>query len=144
MAAEEARPLRPTGRPLTPEHKATLERSLEELAAAGIDTGDLAAISAAHDDASAEWHRLPGRTQAATPPPTDRFAVAIGEYLCRATDLGWATVVDPLGTDLGLIAERDDFAVIPGNLVTSRWLNGELGWIPGVIGHVVRVRSDAW
>jgi hypothetical protein len=32
--------------------------------------------------------------------------------------------------------------VVPANLVAARWMNGETGWLPGVVGHLVRVRAD--
>jgi hypothetical protein len=32
--------------------------------------------------------------------------------------------------------------VVPGNLVAARWINGETGWLPGVVRHLVRVRAD--
>lgn len=69
-----------------------------------------------------------------------RWGVAIGEHLSRTTDLQWATVEDPFGTDLGLFAESDHFALVPTNLVSGRFLNGESGWVPGVVGHLVGLR----
>lgn len=136
---EEVRPLGTFGRDLSPAHRARLETALAELDADGLDLTDLAAISAAHDAASVAWHSASARRR--DEPPIERYAVAIGEHLARTTDLRWATVVDPLGTDLGLIAPDDDRAVIPGNLVGSRWLNGTIGWIPGIVGHLARLRN---
>lgn len=69
------------------------------------------------------------------------MGVAIGEHLTRTTDLRWATVEDPFGTDLGLFADSDHFALVPTNLVSGRFLNGECGWVPGVVGHLVGLRQ---
>lgn len=74
-------------------------------------------------------------------PVIARWGVAIGEHLARTTDLRWVTVEDPFGTDLGLFAESDYFALVPTNLVSGRFLNGEIGWVPGVVGHLVELRN---
>ena len=72
----------------------------------------------------------------------ERFAIGIGEHLHRATDLSWSRVTDAFGTDLAVAGGKDDFVVVPGNLVAARWMNAETGWVPGVVGHLVRVRAD--
>jgi hypothetical protein len=51
-------------------------------------------------------------------------------------------VTDAFGTDLAVAGGKDDFVVVPGNLVAARWMNAETGWVPGVVGHLVRVRAD--
>ena len=33
------------------------------------------------------------------------------------------------------------YTFVPGNLVASRWMRGETGWIPGVVSHLVNVRA---
>jgi hypothetical protein len=151
-------PLVPTSRPLRPQDRELLERGRGQLAATGVDLDDLAAIGAAHDADLAAWAALPERRRDDHAAHVDLWGVAVGEYLARHTDLRWTTVADPFGTDLGLMAAgepgesgepgepgtpavRDDFAVIPTNLVSGRWLNGETGWIPGVVGHLVRLRT---
>ena len=58
------------------------------------------------------------------------------------TDLSWSRVTDAFGTDLAVAGGKDDFVVVPGNLVAARWMNAETGWVPGVVGHLVRVRAD--
>ena len=140
-------PLVPTSRPLRPQDREVLDRCRAELAAARVDLDDLAAIGAAHDAELTAWSALSARHRDEHAPHVERWGVAVGEYLARHTDLAWTTVADPFGTDLGLMAEgdaalRDDFALIPTNLVSGRWLNGETGWIPGVVGHLVRLRAD--
>jgi hypothetical protein len=30
---------------------------------------------------------------------------------------------------------------VPHNLVAGRWMRGETGWVPGVVGHMVRRRN---
>jgi len=72
----------------------------------------------------------------------ERYAIGIGEHLSRHTDLSWALVTDAFGTDLALAGGRDEFVVVPSNLVAARWLNQERGWIPGVVAHLVRVRAS--
>ena len=73
---------------------------------------------------------------------SERFAIGVGEFLARHTDLRWRIVTDVFGTDLALADEREgDFVVVPGNLVASRWMRGETGWIPGVVSHLVNVRA---
>ena len=139
-----SRPLGPRELPLRPDHRALRDRYLAELAATDVDLDDLAAIGAGYDAECAAWGARGGLRKAKPgeqDPVISRWGVAIGEYLARTTDLRWATVEDPFGTDLGLFAERDFFALVPTNLVSGRFLNGELGWVPGVVGHLVELRS---
>lgn len=66
----------------------------------------------------------------------------MGEHLSRHTDLDWRIVTDVFGTDLGLLeGPRGAFMVVPSNLVAGRWMRGETGWIPGVVGHLVSCRE---
>lgn len=43
------------------------------------------------------------------------------------------------GVDLD--GPRGGFMVVPGNLVAGRWMRGETGWVPPVVGHLVRCRE---
>ena len=48
-------------------------------------------------------------------------------------------VTDVFGTDLSLTEGfKGSFVVVPHNLVAGRWMRGETGWIPAVVGHIVR------
>ncbi len=144
IPADPPRPLHPVDVGLTEADREHLAATLAGLAHDGVDVNHLDALSAAYDRASQAWWALPERRRRSESSPVHRFAVGIGEYLARHTDLKWTRVSDSLGVDLGLMAARDGFAVIPANLVTARFLNRETGWIPGVVGHIVRVRSDSW
>ena len=142
---DEPRPLVAQGLPLRDQDRALRDRCLAELAEMAVDLDSLAAISAAYDADLHEWSGTGGLGRrlgsAEHTPHVQRWGVAIGAHLDRHSDLRWATIADVFGTDLGLIAERDDFAVVPTNLVSGRWLNGERGWIPGVVGHLLRLRQ---
>lgn len=142
--ADWSRPLGPRELPLRTDHRALRDGCLADLAAAGIDLDDLAAIGAGYNADCAAWGAH-GGLRASKPGEQDpivaRWGVAIGEHLARSTDLHWATVEDPFGTDLGLFAESDYFALVPTNLVSGRFLNGEIGWVPGVVGHLVELRN---
>ncbi len=71
-----------------------------------------------------------------------RYALGIGEHLHRHTDLDWQLVTDVFGTDLAVAGGfSGSFSVVPGNLVASRWMRGETGWLPGVVGHLVALRD---
>ncbi len=138
-----SRPLGPRELPLRADHLALRDRCIGELAAAGVDLDDLGSIGAGYDADCAAWLARGGLKRAKPgdqDPFIQRWGVAIGEHLSRATDLRWATVEDPFGTDLGLFAESDHFALVPTNLVSGRLLNGESGWVPGVVGHLVGLR----
>jgi len=139
-------PLVPTALPLRDGDAALRDRCLAELASAGVDLGDLEVIGKAHDADLTAWRALPERRRDDHAAHIERWGVAIGEHLTRCTDLRWTTVADPFGTDLGLMAGgeaslSDEFALVPTNLVSGRWLNGETGWIPGVVGHLVTLRT---
>ena len=70
------------------------------------------------------------------------YALAIGEHLHRHTDLDWQLVTDVFGTDLSLTEGfKGSFVVVPHNLVAGRWMRGETGWVPAVVGHLVRRRN---
>lgn len=139
-----SRPLGPRELPLRADHLALRDRCLSELATAGVDLDDLGAIGVGYDADCAAWVAQGGLKRAKPgdqDPFIQRWGVAIGEHLTRTTDLRWATVEDPFGTDLGLFAESDHFALVPTNLVSGRFLNGECGWVPGVVSHLVGLRQ---
>ncbi|WP_131103278.1 DUF3806 domain-containing protein [Ornithinimicrobium sufpigmenti] len=129
-------PLTPESRRLGEEEKAHIARALEELAAEDVDVDDLTSISAGLDRALTSW--LADRS-ADHDAIVQRYAVAVGEHLHRHTDLAWEVVTDVFGTDLAVAA--GDFVVVPSNLVAVRWMRREQGWVPSVVGHLVRVRS---
>jgi hypothetical protein len=121
---------------------ARLAAGRASLEAAGLDPNDLAALGAAFDQALTTWQSAGKGAREDEREIVERFAVAIGEHLHRNTDLGWSRVTDAFGTDLAVAGGKDDFVVVPGNLVAARWMNGETGWLPGVVSHLVRVRAD--
>lgn len=108
---------------------------------AGLDPDDLDGLGAAYDAAVASW-KDGGSEREDERDIVERFSIAIGEHLHRRTDLSWSRVTDAFGTDLAVAGGKDDFVVVPGNLVAARWMNGETGWLPGVVAHLVRVRAD--
>lgn len=109
---------------------------------AGLDPDDLEALGAAYDAAATGWKDGRKSEREDEREIVERFAIAIGEHLHRRTDLSWSRVTDAFGTDLAVAGGKDDFVVVPGNLVAARWMNGETGWLPGVVSHLVRVRAD--
>lgn len=135
-------PLRPRLDAVPDQEQQRIAAGLAALAAEGVEVDDLASLGAAYDAALAAWHATPKRRREDDADVTERFAIGIGEHLARHTDLTWSLVRDAFGTDLAVAGGRDDFVVVPANLVTSRWLNGETGWLPGVVGHLVRVRAS--
>jgi len=121
---------------------ARLAAGRKSVEAAGLDPDDLDALGAAYDAAAAAWKDGRKTEREDEREIVERFAIAIGEHLHRKTDLSWSRVTDAFGTDLAVAGGKDDFVVVPGNLVAARWMNGETGWLPGVVGHLVRVRAD--
>jgi hypothetical protein len=121
---------------------ARLAAGRKSVEAAGLDPDDLDALGAAYDAAAAAWKDGRKSEREDEREIVERFAIAIGEHLHRHTDLGWSRVTDAFGTDLAVAGGKDDFVVVPGNLVAARWMNGETGWLPGVVSHLVRVRAD--
>jgi hypothetical protein len=135
-------PLRPLIERPGDEEWARLAAGRASLEAAGLDPNDLAALGAAFDTALSTWQSAAKGEREDEREIVERFSIGIGEHLHRKTDLGWSRVTDAFGTDLAVAGGKDDFVVVPGNLVAARWMNGETGWIPGVVGHLVRVRAD--
>ena len=125
---------RPVSTPLTEGERARIDRGLETLAARGVDVDDLVAIGAAYDCAFTEIRSGQGDGAAEL---VELFGIAIGEHLARHSDRRWAVVTDVFGTDLGLVDAGGDTVIVPHNLVSARWMRGETGWIPGVVGHLV-------
>ena len=135
-------PLRPAIEKPGPEEWERLARGRGALEKAGIDPTDLEALGAAYDAALTTWQAARKGDQEDEREIVERFAIGIGEHLHRTTDLSWSRVTDAFGTDLAVAGGKDDFVVVPGNLVAARWMNAETGWVPGVVGHLVRVRAD--
>lgn len=134
--------LRPLVDPLGDGERDRITAALDGLAADGVDVDDLASIGAGLDRAYAAWSAAPedGRPDHAA--IVERYAVGIGEYLDRNTDLDWQVVTDVFGTDLSLTeGYKGSFVVVPHNLVAGRWMRGETGWVPAVVGHIVRRRT---
>lgn len=129
-------PLTPESRRIGEEERDHIDRALGELAAEGVDVDDLASIGAGLDRALDGWLADRSGDHDAI---VQRYAVAVGEHLHRHTDLAWEVVTDVFGTDLAVAA--GDFVVVPANLVAVRWMRRERGWVPGVVGHLVEVRS---
>ena len=128
---------RPVSRPLEADERARIDAALARLAEMGIDVDDIDAVGAGFDEAHRAWQQDQSRDSAQI---VDTFAVAIGEHLARHSARDWAVVTDVFGTDLGLVAARAETVVVPHNLVGSRWMRGERGWIPGVVRHLVSMR----
>ena len=135
-------PLRPRINAVGDEEQQRIDAGLAALAAEGVDVDDLASLGARYDAALAAWHKTSKRHREDDAVVTERFAIGIGEHLSRHTDLHWSLVRDAFGTDLAVASGRDEFVVVPTNLVTARWFNGERGWLPGVVGHLVHVRAS--
>ena len=135
-------PLRPVIRRLGVEEQQRIGRGRSALEAATVDVDDLAALGAAFDVALTQWRDASTSPQEGHEAIVEWYAIGIGEHLSRHTDLSWALVTDAFGTDLALAGGRDEFVVVPSNLVAARWLNQERGWIPGVVAHLVRVRAS--
>lgn len=141
VATDDA-PLRPIIRRPGVEEQQRIATGRRELEAEGVDIDDLAALGAGYDAAMSRWLGVSKRQREGHELIVERYAVGIGEHLARHTDLSWALVTDAFGTDLGLAGGKDEFVVVPSNLVASRWLNEESGWVPGVVGHLVRLRAS--
>jgi hypothetical protein len=135
-------PFRPAIERLGVEEQQRLAAGRAAVEKAGIDVTDLEAVGAAYDEALTTWQAARKGEQEDEREIVERFAIAIGEHLHRSTDLSWSRVTDAFGTDLAVAGGKDDFVVVPGNLVAARWMNAETGWVPGVVGHLVRVRAD--
>jgi hypothetical protein len=135
--------LRPVVAALGADEKARIAAALEALGAEGVDVGDLESLGAGLDKAYAEWAAAGDATdQPDHAAIVERYAIGIGAHLDRATDLDWQVVTDVFGTDLSLTEGfKGSFVVVPHNLVAGRWMRGETGWVPAVVGHIVRRRT---
>ena len=128
---------RPVSAPLSEVERSRIAGGLVALAARGIDVDDLSAIGAAYDLAFAEARSGAGERAEDV---VELFGVAIGEHLARNSARRWGVVTDVFGTDLGLTDAGGDTVIVPHNLVSARWMRGETGWIPGLVGHLVTLR----
>jgi Domain of unknown function (DUF3806) len=134
--------IRPHVAPLGDPERARIAAAREQLAADGVDIDDLESLSAGLDREYAAWSSAPEDGRADHAAVVERYAVGIGEHLDRHTDLDWQVVTDVFGTDLAVIEGfKGSFVVVPHNLVAGRWMRGETGWIPAVVGHIVRRRN---
>lgn len=136
-------PLQPVLEKVPEAQRERIAVAVEELSAAGVDLDDLASIGAGLDAAFRAWESAGEASREPHERIVERFALGIGEHLNRHTDLRWQVVTDAFGTDLAVAGGlRGDFVVVPSNLVAVRWLRREQGWVPGVVGHLVRRRNE--
>lgn len=134
--------LRPLVDPLGDGERSRITAALESLTADGVDVDDLDSLSAGLDREYAAWSAAPEDARPDHAAIVERYAVGIGEHIDRHTDLDWQVVTDVFGTDLSLTEGfKGSFVVVPHNLVAGRWMRGETGWIPAVVGHIVRRRT---
>ncbi len=142
VEVDDGRPLRPTVARITAADEARIAVAVAALEADGVDLDDTASIGSAYDRAYREWAATPEDSRPDHAEIVDRFGIGIGEYLHRHTDLDWQIVTDVFGTDLAVAdGFSGSFSAVPGNLVAARWMRGETGWVPGVVGHLVSIRS---
>ena len=136
--------LQPVVEPLGGDEQRRITEGLAALEADGVDVDDLDSIGAGLDAAYQAWKAAERADSAADDHAAivERYAIGIGEYLYRNTDLDWQVVTDVFGTDLALTEGfRGAFVVVPHNLVAGRWMRGETGWVPRVVGHMVQRRT---
>jgi len=134
--------LRPLVDPLGEDERGRIAAALDSLTADGVDVDDLDSLSAGLDREYAAWSAAPEEARPDHAAIVERYAVGIGEHIDRHTDLDWQVVTDVFGTDLSLTEGfKGSFVVVPHNLVAGRWMRGETGWIPAVVGHIVRRRT---
>ena len=107
-----------------------------------MGSDDLDAIGAAFDAALERWLSARKEERENERDLVELFGIAVGDHLDSVTDLSWSKVTDAFGTDLAVAGGKDEFVVVPGNLVAARWMNAETGWLPGVVAHLVRVRAE--
>jgi len=134
--------LRPVVAPVGEPERSRISAAVEALAAEGVDVDDLGSLGAGLDAAYEEWVSAPEDARPDHAAVVERYALGIGEHLDRHTDLDWQVVTDVFGTDLALTEGfKGTFVVVPHNLVAGRWMRGETGWVPAVVGHMVRRRN---
>jgi hypothetical protein len=134
--------LRPVVASIGEPEQSRITAALESLAAEGVDIDDLESLGSALDAAYLQWMQAPEGPRPDHAAIVERFALGIGAHLERHTDLDWQVVTDVFGTDLALTEGfKGTFVVVPHNLVAGRWMRGETGWIPAVVGHMVRRRN---
>ncbi|MEO7068882.1 MAG: DUF3806 domain-containing protein [Nostocoides sp.] len=134
---DDGRPLRPDSEPPGEVELSRIAAGLARLAEQGVDVDDLARLGAAYDAAVTAHAAGAGTTD--RDHTVDTIGIGIGEHLVRHARMDWAVISDVFGTDLGVVARRRGTAIIPANIVATRWINGETGWLPGVVAHLVRL-----
>ncbi|MCE0486854.1 DUF3806 domain-containing protein [Ornithinimicrobium sediminis] len=138
--SDEGGVLEPGATRIGPDEEARIARAVRELEAEGVDLDDLTSIGAGYDAAFQAW--VAGNRKGDHAAVVERYAMGVGEHLDRHTDLDWKIVTDVFGTDLAVAGGfRHDFVVVPTNLVGGRWMRGDTGWVPEVVGHIVRRRE---
>lgn len=128
---DDGRPLRPDSTPIGEPERQRIDAALARLGGDGVDVDDLSSLGAAYDAALDA-----GRDSDLA---VETLGLGIGEHLARHGRMDWAVVTDVFGTDLGVVGRRRAVTVIPTNIVATRWLNHQSGWVPDVVGHLVRL-----
>ena len=134
--------LQPVVARIGPQEQARIAAALDAVREEGVDVDDVESIGAGLDRAYRAWSEGAEGSRPDHAAVVERYALAIGEHLNRHTDLDWQVVTDVFGTDLSLTEGfKGTFVVVPHNLVAGRWMRGETGWVPAVVGHLVRRRN---
>ena len=131
---DDGRPQRPGSDPIGAEDRARIDAALARFAEVGGDVDDLASVGSHFDRAVTGDASALGADEA-----VDVLGLVVGEHLVRHGRMDWRIISDAFGTDLGVSARRRDLSVIPPTIVATRWINRETGWVPGVVGHLVRL-----
>jgi hypothetical protein len=139
---DDAAGLQPVVARIGADEQARISAAVAAVEAEGVDVDDVESIGAGLDRAYLAWRTGPEHQRPDHAVVVERYALAIGEHLHRHTDLDWQVVTDVFGTDLALTEGfKGSFVVVPHNLVAGRWMRGETGWVPAVVGHLVRRRT---
>lgn len=142
IEADDGKPLRPVVESIGEGERERIEAAIAALEGEGVDIDDLDSLGTGYDAAYAAWSASDERSRGDHAAIVERYSIAVGEHLNRHTDLDWQVVTDVFGTDLAVAGGfKGDFVVVPHNLVAARWMRGETGWLPGVVGHLVRRRT---
>jgi hypothetical protein len=142
VVSDDGKPLRPVVEAIGEAERARIEAAVAAVEGDGVDIDDLESLGAGYDVAYRSWADAPEDGRPDHAQIVERYSLAVGEYLNRHTDLDWQIVTDVFGTDLAVAGGfKGDFVIVPHNLVAARWMRGETGWLPGVVGHLVRRRS---
>lgn len=119
-----------------------VDANLTGLRKAGVDVEDPESLGRFFDGALTDWQALPEQDRPDPNPVINMLGVGLGQCVIGRSDLRWVIATDEHSTELALHRARNDILIYPANAVAKRWVDGEVGFMPGFVVGITSTLED--